>query len=112
MIEHKATFNPENIIQNMDSTQLSPVFALSRVPLLSTFSGLMLEGHRRVDLSCVHAHPAAWVRQGRALRLPVVVSRGHVAARWPAVHPVLVGGRVGARRDVTGQRGGGLQADT
>lgn len=45
-----------------------------------TFSGLVLEGHRRVDLPCVHTHPAAWVGQGRALRLPVVVARGHVAA--------------------------------
>lgn len=64
-----------------------------------------------MDLSRVHAHPTARVRQGLALRLPVVVARGHVAACWPAVHPVLVGGGVSARRDITGQCGGGLQMD-
>lgn len=48
--------------------------------VLFTFSCLVLEGHGRVDLPCMHAHPAAWVGQGRALRLPVVVARGHVAA--------------------------------
>ncbi|TNN83074.1 hypothetical protein EYF80_006681 [Liparis tanakae] len=84
---------------------------LPPVPLIRTLSCLVFEGHRRVDLPRVHAgHPAAWVGQDRALRLPVVVARGHVATRCPTVHPVLVGGRVRARRDVTGQRRGGLQA--
>ena len=77
-----------------------------------TFSGMVvLEGHRWVDLPRVHAHPAARVGQDLALRLPVVVSGGHIAARRPAVHPVLVGGRVSTRRHITGQRGGRLRAN-
>lgn len=69
----------------------------------------MLEGHGRVDLPRVHGHPAAWVGKGRALWLPVVVARGHVASCWATINPVLVAWRVGARRDITGQSGGRLR---
>ena len=86
-----------------------PKIMLGLTSMFSTFSGLMLEGHCRVDLPCVHAHPAAWVGQGRTLWLPVMVARGHVASCWPTVHPILVGWRVGTRRDITGQCRGRLQ---
>lgn len=81
-----------------------------RQKTLLTFSGLMFKGHRWVDVPCMHPHPAARVGQGRALRLPVVVTRGHVAARRPAVHPVLVGGGVRTGWHVTGQGGRRLRA--
>lgn len=60
----------------------------------------MFKRHRRVDVTRVHRHASARMGEARALGLPVM-PWAHITARWAAVHAVLIGGRVRARRDIT-----------
>lgn len=71
-----------------------PVLSRVRVSRL-TFPPVLLERHRRGQVSAVGRHAGAVVGQGAALRLPGM-PRGDVAAGRAAVDAVLVGRGVGA----------------